>query len=425
MPIRLGFEDSEGEKATVRGAMRQALAAPPPKRQQNLGLAILRSLDLAPAVHLPEPNFGLWFQRVARNFGEREALRRRTSKEPSSRTYGELFEEVRRAAAGFGSLGVKPGERVGLITDNRREWLVVDLALAGQGAVDVPRGADSSNLEIVTILAHSGSRGVVVDTLERAQALVGALDELPSLDFVVLLEGDPKKIRKLRRLRILAFDDLIERGRERLEHGIDDLAARAPHVRSEDLLTLVYTSGTTGSPKGVQLSHGNVLSNVIAVKDILPVFPGDVVLAILPAWHMFERLVEYAVFDRGGCLVYTDPRRLRNDLVSERPQLMATVPRVWEGLHRAIEDKLEKAPPKQRKLFRLATQLCVAELRARSARRPIRAACLRPFASLARKLVFDPVLERNGLGRLRVCVSGGGSLPLPLDEFSWRWEFQS
>ncbi len=372
----------------------------------------------APALlELREPNFGLWFQRVVRDFGDREAIRRRTSKEPAPVTYRELFEAVRRAAAGFAALGVKPGDRVGLISDNRREWLVTDLALSGLGAVDVPRGGDSSNLEIVTILEHSGSRGAVVENVERARALSEAIAQMPRLEFLVLLEGDPRRLVALKHPRVLSFEELLDLGATRLERGTDDLETRSPAVESADLLTLVYTSGTTGAPKGVQLTHGNVLANVAAVREILPVRPGDVALSILPTWHMFERVIEYVVLDRGGCLVYTDARRLRGDLKTERPRLMGTVPRIWEGLHGAIQARVEEAPKLRRALFRLATSLALAQLRARAQGHELREALLAIPAALARAVVFAPLQRAAGLDNLAVAVSGGGSLPFALDEF--------
>lgn len=366
---------------------------------------------------LPEPNFGLWFQRVVGAFGDRTVLKRRSSKADEPRTYRELAREVREAGEGFASLGVKPGERVGLVTDNRREWLAADLALVCQGAVDVPRGGDSSHVEVATILAHSGAKGAVVDSIPRAEALVRALDTLPELGFLVVLDGDAASIQAPPRVRVLGYVELLQRGAARLAAGSKEFDERTRNVRTGDLLTLVYTSGTTGKPKGVQLTQGNVLSNVLAVRDRLPVVPGDVVLSILPSWHMFERLVEYAVLDRGGCLVYTDARRLRSDLTAERPHLMATVPRIWEGLHQAIEDKVAKSSPTRRRIFAAALGVCLARERARSDGRAFAALVLAPAAALARLVVFDPVRAKAGLGRLRACVSGGGSLPRSLDEY--------
>lgn len=369
---------------------------------------------------LREPNFGLWFERVVHSFSQREAIRRKTSKELAPITYQELYHHVKKAAAGFAWLGLHPGDRVGLIFDNRREWIISSLALTGQGIVDVPRGADTANLEVVMILAHSGSRGAVVDTMERATALASAHGELPSLEFIVVLDGDAAKIaeaNKARLPRILLFDELLARGADRLAHGIDDFALRAPNVKSEDLLTLVYTSGTTGAPKGVMLSHGNVLSNLYHVREPIPVDAGDVALSILPTWHMFERLVEYAVFDRGGILVYTDARRIRSDLQTEQPKLMATVPRIWETLRDSMQDSVSKLSPGKQRIFRWASAAAVAHIRARANGNIIKRAVAAPFAALARKVVFQPKLQQSGLARLQVCVSGGGSLPLALDEF--------
>lgn len=373
---------------------------------------------------LPEPNFGLWFERVVRDFGDREAIRRKISKEPAPITYKELYDFTRRAAAGFAWIGIHPGDRVALVFDNRREWLICSLSLTGQGAVDVPRGADTPNVEVAMILVHSGSRGVVVDSMDRAKAIAGAAADMPALEFIIIIDGDPAKITDIPNhppgrgpLRILTFNELLEHGADRIAHGIDDFAARSRNVKSDDLLTLVYTSGTTGAPKGVMLTHRNVLSNVYHVRARIPISEGDVALSILPTWHMFERLVEYAVFDRGGILVYTDARRIRNDIATERPRLMATVPRIWETLRDSMEDAVSKLPAGKQRAFRWASAIAVAHLRARANGNIIKTALLAGPAAIARKLVFSPQLQKSGLGSLRVCVSGGGSLPLALDEF--------
>ncbi|MFN0205832.1 MAG: AMP-dependent synthetase/ligase [Planctomycetota bacterium] len=381
------------------------------------------------STHLPEPSLGLWLKRIVRDFGSREAIRRRTSREPGSVTYAELYEWVRKAAAGFATLGVHAGDRVGLIFDNRREWLICDLALCGQGAVDVPRGADTSNIEVVMILAHSGSRGAVVDTVERAKAIALAHAELPNLEFIITIDGGASKLtetfandvhaqaRDKHPLRFCSFDDLIARGADRIAHGIDDFELRVPKVESEDLLTLVYTSGTTGEPKGVQLSHRNVLSNCYHIRVPIPIEPGDVALSILPTWHMFERIIEYAVMDRGGILVYTDARKIRNDLASEQPRLMGTVPRIWETLRDSMQDSVSKLPPFKQKMFRLASNAAVGHLNARANGSIIKSILLAPAAALARKFIFYPKLEKAGLSKFRVCISGGGALPRALDEF--------
>lgn len=374
-----------------------------------------------PSAAIPEPNFGMWFARVARDFANQEAVRRRTPRDPGAVTYAQLYESVRHVAAGFASIGVHPGDRVALIFDNRREWIVCDLALTGQGAVDVPRGADTANIEILMILAHSGSRGVVVDSPARAVEIAKNRADAPHLEFIVILDGDAEPVaaadQSVPRLKIYTFADLESRGKLRVERGIDDLALRAPRVMPDDLLTIVYTSGTTGAPKGVQLTHGNVLSNVYHVREPIPVSRGDVALSILPTWHMFERLVEYAVFDRGGILVYTDARRLKSDILSEKPALMGTVPRIWETLRDTMRDAVAKLPPFKQKLFHAATSVAVAHVRARAARRGFVAILLALPASLARSMVFTPRLQQSGFSSLKLCVSGGGSLPLALDEF--------
>lgn len=333
-------------------------------------------------------------------------------------TYGELARAVRETALGFSTLGVRPGDRVGLLADNSIQWIISDLALLTLGAVDVPRGTDTTPAEIDYLLRHSGARIAVLQDRELLEELAPTLADIADLQCIVLQhgsfqEGDPRPVFSLAEVR--------ERGRARMHLGAD-LEGLVESTRDTDVATIVYTSGTTGRPKGVVLTHGNVLHNIRAIPGVIDFDCDDVFLSILPAWHMFERLIEYAAISKGCLTVYTDKRRFRTDLGSVRPTVLAAVPRVYELLYEETRKRLAEANPLRRALasslmrvsrtYRRAVRLDPDTL---APERPS-ARWLEPLHALADRLLHRKIREALG-GRLRAAVSGGGSLPLHIDEF--------
>jgi long-chain acyl-CoA synthetase len=336
-------------------------------------------------------------------------------------TYGELALAVEELALGFATLGVKPGDRVGLLADNSIDWIQSDLALLAIGAVDVPRGTDTSPAEIDYLIRHSGARIVVLQDRELLAELGPTLSDISDLHAIVLQqgsfeEGDPRPVLSLEQVR--------ERGRERRQNGTR-LRPMLEAVRGTDTATIVYTSGTTGKPKGVVLSHENVLHNIRAIPSVIEFDVDDVFLSILPAWHMFERLIEYAALSKGCLTVYTDKRRFRKDLERVRPTVLAAVPRLYETLYEETRKKLEAAKPLRKLLartllaashrYRAACRIDPASGRA-EARHPLLCRLLAPLHRAGDELIYSKIRAALG-GRLTTLVSGGGSLPRHLDEF--------
>ncbi len=340
---------------------------------------------------------------TARKHGERAFLPRRRAQLAEPISFQRLGDDVDRLATALLDLGVRRGDRVGLIAENRYEWLLIDLALASIGAVDVPRGSDTSPAEMHFILRHSGCRMAFVDDDRIARELLGAHGELPELERIVVMQ-DRSEVADLTTLA-----QLLQRGSELLPTRRQSLAAARASVRPDDLLTIVYTSGTTADPKGVMLTHGNVLANLHTVQEVLRITAADSFLSVLPAWHMYERIMDYLALATGAQLVYTDRRRIKDDLGQVRPTVFAAVPRIWEMLHDGLVGHSQKLPGWRGKLLRQGLHLSrlVGSGRARLHHRLLHAG-LRP-------LVLRKVLATFG-GRLRLCVSGGGALPRHVDE---------
>lgn len=340
---------------------------------------------------------------IVRQHGDRLFLPRRRARVDSPVTFRQLVGDVEQLAAGLLSLGIARGDRVGLLGENRYEWLLADLGTTFCGAVDVPRGSDTSPGEMAFILQHSGCRTAFAEDEATAAALRGHRDRLPALEHVVVL-ADETGLEG-----VLTLPALMARGRALLENEPSRLPAATAAVQPDDLLTLVYTSGTTAEPKGVMLTHHNVLSNVVAVTEVLDITADDTFLSVLPAWHMYERIMDYLALAAGARLVYTDRRHIKEDLQATSPTVFAAVPRVWETIH----DGLVAHAHRQKGIGGAVLRRVLALCRDVGGRRagPFARAC----HAVARRTVLPRILAITG-GRLRLAVSGGGALPRHVDE---------
>lgn len=325
--------------------------------------------------------------------------RQAQSREPV--TFGALRQAVDALAAGLLQLGVRRGDRVGLVAENRFEWLLADLAITSVGAIDVPRGSDTTPVEMQFILRHSGCRFAFAEDDRIAAELLAA--RLPALEQVFVLQQQTAVAGAT------ALGELLARGEAALQADQRSLLQARELVQPGDLLTIVYTSGTTAEPKGVMLTHENVLANVRMVTEVLHITAADSFLSVLPAWHMYERIMDYLALATGAQLVYTDRRRIKEDLAEVRPTVFAAVPRIWEMLHDGLCNHAQKLTGLKGGMLQKGLQLSrlVGGGRAGFGQRLLHGALRRP--------VLDKVLQRFG-GRLRLCVSGGGALPRHVDE---------
>lgn len=338
-----------------------------------------------------------------RGHGDEVFLPRRSARRHEPVTFAQLAADVDRLSAALLSLGIGRGDRVGLLAENRYEWLLCDLGTTGIGAIDVPRGSDTSPAEMLFILQHSGCRLAFVEDEATARTLLAHRRELPELEHVVVM-ADTTAVDGAR-----ALGELLRLGERWLGGDRARLAAATAAVRSDDLLTIVYTSGTTAEPKGVMLTHGNVLANVRDTCAVLHITGSDSFLSVLPAWHMYERIMDYLALAAGGQLIYTDRRHFKDDLQQVAPTVFAAVPRIWEAIHDGIAGHAHKLAGMQGRLLRRTLQLA----RLVGGRRAGAWARLQHW--LLGQLVLPKLRAFTG-GRLRLAVSGGGSLPRHVDE---------
>ncbi len=336
---------------------------------------------------------------VAARYADKVFARRRNARGGEPSAFATLRRDVREAAAGLSGLGIGRGDKIALIAENCYEWIVADLACSYIGAVNVPRGTDTAPSEIDFILQHSECRMAFAETDAVARRLLDG-GFVPK-GFVCVLS--PKSEVD----GAMGLQDLNERGAKWQAEG-GDLDAVSQAVQASDLLTIVYTSGTTAEPKGVMLTQGNITTNITQVRAVLPFDDGDVFLSVLPAWHSYERMMDYVALACGSELVYTDRRRIKEDLRAVKPTVFAAVPRIWESIHDGIVNHVVKQPPARRWLLTKVLANC----------RRIGEGTAGPHHRILHRLFERTILPKfRGAagGNMRFPVSGGGSLPRHID----------
>jgi long-chain acyl-CoA synthetase len=365
----------------------------------------------------------LWPE-LERLHGEAIALEAPHARPPETLSFKELRRRIDQAAAGFAALGLRPGEVVALFAENGPRWLVADQGLMRAGAADAVRGSGAPAEELRFILSDCGAVAMVLESmalLERLELPQGALQPLR---FVVLLEG-AAPAAGWSGPPLLSWEALLERG------ASADLPP-APAADPQRTATLLYTSGTTGQPKGVPLSHANLLHQLRTLGVAVQPHSGDRALSVLPIWHAYERTAEYFLLACGCRQTYTTLKQLRGDLQKVRPHYLISVPRLWEALLSGFEDALAAMPNGRRRLIQAAlansTQTCERRRRAQDltlkpealATRLAAAAELAlrwPLHRLAMALLWPKVRQQLVGGRLRTAISGGGALAMHVDSF--------
>ncbi len=353
-------------------------------------------------------------------------------------TYAEMWETVRKVGTALLDIGVTRGQHVGIISDNRAEWMRLDLATLGIGAADVPRGADATEGEIAYILGHAECRTVVAENGAQAQKILNHIEELPELKTLILIDDDKKMHTAAGKhnIDVLTYADLLERGDEKLKSGSTDFDTELAAGKTDEIATLIYTSGTTGEPKGVMLRHRSFIFQMDRVKNILFLDNSDIFISILPIWHSFERAVEYVVMNYAAALAYSKPigQIMLDDMAKIRPTWMTSVPRIWEGVRAAVYRNAGKQSVVKQTLFHFFVGVgqthavlknmfrgLLPQFQRRSVILDkivsiIPLILLAPFKALGDVLVFNSLKERLG-GRFVAGVSGGGALPPHVDNF--------
>ena len=272
---------------------------------------------------------------ICRQFGPNSALRFKRFGRYQELTWSEYRRQADGAAAGLMARGILPGDRVALLSENRVEWLVSDHAILSAGAVNVPLHAPLSVPQVAYQLGHSGARAVIVSNQQQADKVLAALDSLPKLEFLVAFDG----VAVPDRLQPVTWQGLVHRGWQAGTAAIRAVARREALLNTDSLATIIYTSGTTGNPKGVMLTHGNLLSNAAATHAVSDMDPTDLLLSWLPYSHIYARTVDHYMTTLGGVVVALAESidTLVTNLSEVQPTRITAVPRFYEKVWSGVE----------------------------------------------------------------------------------------
>ncbi len=316
-----------------------------------------------------------------------------------------FLERVRHVALGLADLGIRAGDRVALLSENRFEWSIVDLAILSLGAIVVPIYTTQAVDQVRFILEDSGARLLFVSGGKVLKHARPGFEGLDQLERIVLFEAESVEEVK----RGVALEKIEESGAERDRKNSSAYEKLVSRGSADELATIIYTSGTTGEPKGVMLSHENFISNVVAISNGLPIWPSDVALSVLPLSHIFERMASY-IFCYNGVSVYyvASFDKIGEYLREVRPTVMTAVPRLFETVYHRIVKKGMLARGWKRKVFTRALDVGgrYAERKDKGQSVPLR---LKVEQRIASRLVFAKWREAIG-GRLRYFVSGGAPI---------------
>jgi long-chain acyl-CoA synthetase len=380
----------------------------------------------------------LW-EPLARLYGDSPALDAPHARPAVRLSFRQLHQGIETAAAGFAALGVRPGEVVALFAENGPRWLLADQGLMRLGAADAVRGSAAPVEELRYILRDSGAVALVVESESLLEKLALASQPAGPLRLVVVLEGERGEAAAATGQvgtatgtgpTLASWAELMALG----ESALTSPGATTPWPAADPsrIATILYTSGTTGEPKGVPLSHANLLHQLRCLGVAVQPNPGDRVVSVLPIWHAYERSAEYFLLSCGCQQTYTNLKQMRADLGRVRPQYLISVPRLWEALLGGFEDALAAMASRRQLLIRAA----LANSRAYGLRRrqcldltlvpeqppqrllaALEAGLRWPLHRLATALIWPQVRRQLVGGELRLAISGGGALAIHVDGF--------
>ena len=355
------------------------------------------------------------------------------------KTFKEFYNESLVVAAGLLELGAKRGDHIGIISDNRQEWLVTDTAVLAIGAADVPRGCDSTDREISYILGFSECRISFAENKKQVEKILSKKTEMPLLATLVVYDavsGEVVSSAASSGVKIVHFSELKAQGEARRSAKPKEIDDEIDKGQRDDLATIIFTSGTTGEPKGVMLTHGNFLHQLPTLPLVINVKPGDIWLSVLPVWHSFERLMQYIAPSLNSGIAYSKPLGsiMLPDLQAIRPQWMASVPRIWESVRDGIYRNIKQQGGIKKHLFDFFVGVGMVHAYMRnmtigllpnfhgrirfldSVIGFIPWMLLSPLKALGNVLVFSKIKVKLG-GRFKAGISGGGALPSQVDSF--------
>ena len=335
-------------------------------------------------------------------------------------TYGELRKTMNLFATGLQNLGVKKGDKVGLFAESNGMWMATSMAILKCGAVDVVRGSNAPIEELEYITAHADCKGLVLRDEKLYYAMKPFLEKF-KLDFVIVTYVKNTLDTKNVKAKVYSYGDILKLGEENTFKPVK--------IQRSDDCTILYTSGTTGNPKGVLLSHENSIYQLEVVHDGFQSQPGEKTLQVLPIWHSYERIGQCYYASRGCNMHYTTLAGLKNDLATYDIDTFMSVPRIWEAIRLGVYQKLKQASPVMYNIFDFAIKTSITykihkmygERRITNKwnyhfwstiyHRVIRS-FIKPLHVLFYNTLYKKIKKAVGLDKIRASISGGGALSM-------------
>lgn len=327
-------------------------------------------------------------------------------------SYSEVRSRVETFAFGLAAMGLRPGDRVAIIAENRPEWVISDLAIISLGGIDVPVYPTMTSKQIEYIFNDAGVKMAIVSNQFQLNKVMRAYPDVASLEKIILIaEKGP-----IPEPDTISFSSVMDMGKAHRKEQPDLFETSIAMVKPDDLITLIYTSGTTGNPKGVMLTHHNIVSNVKAAAQVIEIGPDDTMLSFLPLSHSFERMAGYYTgISCGATIAYAESvETVRDNMLEVRPTIVTTVPRLFERIHSRVMKQMDASSPAKKKIFHWAIGVGKAYAEAQKRRKV--SVGLRLSHTVADRLVYSKLREKTG-GRMRFFVSGGAALGKEFGEF--------
>lgn len=356
------------------------------------------------------------FKNRAEKYNDRIAIEKKSRGVWKSASWKEYYEKARAVGLGLYELGVRKGDRVSLLSDNRLEWLYSDMGTLGIGGVVIPIYTTLTDEEAEYIVGNSESKVMIVENKMQAEKAVHVLSKCPCLEKVIIIDdydkfkGNPK---------IMSFDELVELGNKKLAQDSSEFANLADSIVPDDLATIVYTSGTTGVPKGAMISHKNIMAVVNALHKVEPhyAYDNDQTVPFLPLSHVFERIAGhfYGMYVGITCSYAESIDTLLSDFLEKRPTVILAVPRVCEKVYQKIIGQVEESSLLKRKIFYWGQKIGAKISECREEKKPI------PFLTrikygIAYKIIFAKLMEKLG-GRVRWMTASGAPTAKEIIQF--------